>query len=388
MWWNTRRIGSFPPHPTLMRRRESLLALLLVALIPVLAPGSLEGQATGSAVVETEANFRAVPNGEVVGRLAPGTRVTLVQEQDQWSQVTLEGYVWERSMQILQEDGFDLVISESGGENLREEPAGRIAGQLVRGTLLEELGRTPGWVRVRRTAWIWGASLAVEDASALPDPPADSPEPEDPDPEEAPPADAPPVEPAPTEPAPTEAPPAPAEAPPAQEEGWLRTPGGGIDLRAGPEREAVGRAEAGTDLRVLAREDGWARVQLEGWVRLDGDEASADAPPSGGLVTVADLRNDPARFEGREVELELQFISLERAEAIRTGFEEGEPFLLTRGDGGQRSFVYVAVSSGWLEQVEGLAPLDRLRIRGRVRVGAARFTGNPILELLDLERLR
>ena len=368
-----------------MRRRESLVALLLVALIPALAPGSLEGQATGSAVVEMEANFRAVPNGEVVGRLAPGTRVTLVQEQDQWSQVTLEGYVWERSMQIRREDGFELVISEPGGENVREEPAGRIAGQLVRGTLLEELGRTPGWVRVRRTAWIWGASLAVEDAAALPEPPA-----EDLDPEAESPGEEPPVEVAPTEapPTPAEAPPARAEAPPAPDDEWLRTPGGGIELRAGPERETVGRAEAGTDLRILTREDGWARVHLEGWVRLDEDAVSAEPPPPEGLVTVADLRNDPARFEGREVELELQFISLERAEAIRTGFEEGEPFLLTRGDGGQRSFVYVAVSSGWLEQVEGLAPLDRLRIRGRVRVGAARFTGNPILDLLDLERLR
>lgn len=372
-----------------MRRREPLLAFLLVGLLPVVPPSSLEGQSVRTALVETEQNFRAQPNGEVVGRLVPGTRLTLVQERDQWSQVTVEGYVWERSMQILREDGFDLVVSEPGGENLRDEPSGRISGRLERGTLLEELGRTPGWVRVRRTAWVWRPSLVVE-AAATPEPssvraaagdldraeePGEDPSVEDPSVEE-PSAAAPGAE-------------APSTGDPSPEvDRWLRAPSGGIQLRAGPDQEPVGRAEAGADLRVLAREGDWARVRFEGWIRLEGDAVPAEPPPVEGRVTVAELRSDPAGFEGREVELELQFLSLERAEAIRTEFEEGEPFLLTRGAGGERAFVYVVLAPGWVEEAEGLAPLDRLRIRGRVRVGAARFTGNPILDLLEMERLR
>ncbi len=85
---------------------------------------------------------------------------------------------------------------------------------------------------------------------------------------------------------------------------------------------------------------------------------------------------------------ELQYISLEEAEAVRTDFFEGEPFLLCRYGGPDGPFVYVAVPPERLQEVEGLVPLERIQVFGRVRTGASALTGTPIIDLLGLERRR
>lgn len=321
--------------------------LLAGSLLPI------SGVSAQTAVVQTEENFRAEPNGTILGQLTPGTRLAIEGGEGGWLKVTMEGFVWTRSMQIRREDGFDLAITETDGENVRDEPQGRIVGRLVNGTLLEELDRVPGWVRVRRTGWIWRASVAVEEAAA---PQADAPSP----------------------------------APDAEVE-WLVARQGGLALLTSPDGDTVGRALGGADLQVLSREGGWARVRLDGWVWVPADEELDETEVEGDILTglsPAEISEDPERYRGRRVELELQFLSLERAEAIRRDFYEGEPFLLTRSAEGERRFVYVAVAPERLPEVEGLAALDRLRIVGRVRVGAAAFTDNPVLELIRMERLR
>jgi hypothetical protein len=343
-------------HPSI-RSRTRLGACLLLAAGLFAAP-EVRAQ---TAVVQTEENFRVEPNGAILGQLSPGTRLAIEGEQGGWLQVTLEGFVWTRSMHIRSEGGFDLVITEADGENVRDEPQGRLAGRLVSGTRLVELERVPGWVRVRRTGWIWRASVAVEEAVA---PQADDPQPAD---------DA-----------------APAGAPAAADE-WLVARQGGLPLLTSPDGDTVGRAAGGADLQVLSREGGWARVRLDGWVWVPGDEEPDAAEAEGEILSglsPAEIASEPERYRGRRVELELQFLSLERAEAIRRDFYEGEPFLLTRSAEGERRFVYVAVAPERLPEVEGLAALDRIRVVGRVRVGAAAFTENPVLELIRLERLR
>jgi hypothetical protein len=87
---------------------------------------------------------------------------------------------------------------------------------------------------------------------------------------------------------------------------------------------------------------------------------------------------------GRVVAWDLQFISLERAEAIRTDFRQGEPFLLTRYGGPEGPFVYVAVPSERLTEMQGLVPLERISVTARVRTGASALTQAPILDLLSL----
>jgi hypothetical protein len=106
------------------------------------------------------------------------------------------------------------------------------------------------------------------------------------------------------------------------------------------------------------------------------------------VVEVARLTADFATLRGRLVELTLQFISLERAEQVRTDFYEGEPFLLTRSLDGQRSFVYVAVPPERLSDLRALVPLETVRVVGRLRSGAAAFTGSPIVDLVEIERVR
>jgi hypothetical protein len=158
-----------------------------------------------------------------------------------------------------------------------------------------------------------------------------------------------------------------------------------------PGGEAVGRVEPGTDLRVVARDGNWARVLVEGWVWMPvldlGGETVGDPTIVRG-VEIRDLSANFDRYRGRLVEVELQFISLERAEQVRSDFYEGEPFLLTRAIDQDRTFVYVAVPAGQLAEVQSLAPLERIRIVGRARSGAAAFTGSPILDLMDLTRVR
>jgi hypothetical protein len=96
---------------------------------------------------------------------------------------------------------------------------------------------------------------------------------------------------------------------------------------------------------------------------------------------------DPLAWRGRVVTWTLQFISLERAEAVRTDFYEGEPFLLARTlDDAVAPFVYVALPPDRVAEGEGLTPLERITVVGRVRVGASALTGSPIVDLMELRR--
>jgi hypothetical protein len=104
-------------------------------------------------------------------------------------------------------------------------------------------------------------------------------------------------------------------------------------------------------------------------------------------ITPADVAQNPEAYRGQVVDWELQYVSQEVAERVRTDFYEGEPFLLARSTSTGRAFVYVAIPPERLVEVEGLIPLERIRVVGRIRTGAAALTGNPILDLLELTRL-
>lgn len=96
------------------------------------------------------------------------------------------------------------------------------------------------------------------------------------------------------------------------------------------------------------------------------------------------LLSNPDRFRGRVLEWHVQFITLERAEKIRTDFYEGEPFILARPPGDQPGFIYVAVPAERLAQVQRIAPLERITILARVRTGRSDLLAAPILDLLEL----
>jgi hypothetical protein len=340
-------------------------ALLSALLLPVLAgPGASQTASQTAAQtaaagragrVSSEENLRKDPQGTILARMQEGAPLTIVSREGPWAQVEIFGWIWARSVEASNRDGFDLVVSHEDGENLRDAPRGEMIGYLMEGALLQEIERQPGWIRVKRRAWMWGASVAEAAPS-------------------------------------TQAPaPGPAGAPAAGgargTTAFATAGASGAAILSAPGGDTVGTTRPRAELEVVARQGSWARVRLEGWTWIPpGDSAVAGGDP--GDLTPAELRADPQGTAGRLVAWQLQFISLERAERVRTDFFEGEPFILARYGGAEGPFVYVAVPTDRLPEVQGLVPLEILSVTARVRTGASSLTGTPIVDLVSLEHKR
>lgn len=324
----------------------------------------LSGQVAVRADVEE--NFRREPQGLVLARVSAGAELQRVGVSGSWTEASLEGWVWTASLQTTDREGMDLTVSAEGGENLRTEPSGTIVARLEEGTLLEELESRPGWTRVRRRGWIWSPSVTLsQSGQSTPDPAAGT---------------------GGTSTAASPPGPGGADSP----RSFLRA-GESAPILSAPDGDTIGISTVDGDLEVLAREGSWVRVRLEGWVWSPASDAG-DAEAPSGESGAADLTPDDlaapdgASHEGRRVTWTVQFISLERAEAVRTDFYEGEPFILGRAGGPEGPFVYVAVPPDRLSTAEGLTPLEMIQVTGRVRRASSALTATPILDLLALER--
>lgn len=314
----------------------------------------LKGQS--SATLTADENFRAQPNGTVLGQLRAGLSVAVIEATDDWLQFNLEGWVYNPSLRLVDRGNFGLVVSSEGGENLRGRPNGELLGHLEDGTLLELLERESQWSLVRRRAWVWRRSTALFASELVT--------------------------------VPEERSSLSASSGATPDEEWAI--GGSVDapILSVPDGDTLAVSAPNTNLRVLARDGNWARVRLEGWMWLP---ESADGGVEAAIltgVTLEELAAAPDDYRGEVLQMDLQFISLERAEEIRTDFYATEPFLLTRIGNGGEGFVYVAIPPERLGESQGLSPLERIRVVGRVRTGATRLTGSPILELLSLDRIR
>ncbi|MFQ5536056.1 MAG: SH3 domain-containing protein [Gemmatimonadota bacterium] len=333
-----------------------------------------EAQEAGRARVAVEENVRRVPNGQVLGRLGPGAPLRVFGRDGEWLEVEMEGWVWMRSLQVTDREGLDLVVAQEGGENLRAEPSGAILGRLDRGTLLKEVERRPGWVHVLRRAWIWGPSVTVEEpeGAAVQAGPVPAGAPGAAGLAGSPTATAPPAGPGTREPA-----------------GLFEVGEGGGALLAAPDGDTLALVLGGTQLPSVTRRGSWVRVRVEGWMwdpfPVSEGEANADSAVSSVLGPEA-VKSEPDRYRGRVVAWVLQYISLERAERVRTDFYDGEPFLLARFGDEHGPFVYVAVPPERMSEVEGLVPLEYITVTGRIRTGASALTGTPILDLISLDR--
>lgn len=326
---------------TLTRAILFLLAAMVVAPTTPLAAQVVR-------VTVPEENFRKEPSASSNNRLATvleGTRLAVREQQGRWILGELEGWIWAPSVQTTDRDGFDLIVSKTGGENLRREPDADAprAAILMQGMLLDSLEARGDWRRVRRAAWIWSASTAETEEAAPPPEVVEAAEALTPSPADR-----------------------------------IVVGSGPAGLLVSPDGDTAAVVGSGTDLEVLAREGAWTRVRLEGWV----SEAATLPPDSAaGAFSVADLRANPEQFRGRRVEWTLRFVALQQAEAIRTDFYEGEPYFLANPPARSRDLVYVAVPPELLPAVEELAPLQTVDIVGRVRTGRSQ-TGVPILDLI------
>ncbi len=353
-----------PPSPASRWRLGVLLSLVLSAVAP------LQGQSVRLTVPEE--NFRKEPVATTGNRLATvleGTVLDLVGRQGRWNEVTLEGWIWKPSVASDSRDGFDLVVSKPGGENLRERPdaGSRRLAILERGMLLDRLASSGNWVQVRRTAWIWSESVTETSAVAA----SDS-QPGDADQTTPPPA-------ADDDSETTGADAAVGSVLPDR----LVIDQSAVMLLVSPEGDTLAALNAGADLSVLDRQGEWARVRLEGWI-WEPATLPADSAAASDSLTASDLRANPTQYAGRRVRWTVQYVSLERAEAVRTDFYEGEPFILARPEDRSQGFVYIAVPPELLAQVESLRPLQMIDVLGRVRTGRSALMGVPILDLLAI----
>jgi hypothetical protein len=322
------------------------MALCALAAGAATGPDLVAAQA-GRVTVEQE-NFRAAPQGAILAEVLRGAELRLGNAQDRWREATLEGWIWSQSVRPEDRDGHDLVVSAGGGENLRATPNGEIVARLRTGMLLNRVETEGNWVRVRRTAWIWQPSLAVDEAAAAP------------------------------------AAPRPATPAASRTRDFATAGSRGLTVLTQPAGDTLARIQRGATVEVLAREGDWARVRIEGWTftaAIAGEDAETGVLRD---ITRADLVRDPARYRGRMVEWSVQFIALQKAERFRTDFIEGEPFILARGPGDDAGFVYVAVPPERLDEVQALAPLQRIRLLARIRTPRSSLTDAPVVDLLEI----
>lgn len=372
------QINGSEPSSALEKNRNPLRkfnpagSLRVLPLVVLLQGGGFAGpqSAAGQAArVSVEENLRAAPQGDVIARLEPGLSVGSGERRGNWTEITIEGWVWARSLQVRDGGDFDLRVSVEGGENIRSEPQGEIVGRLREGTLLEELERRPGWIRVRRTAWMWSPSLEVGQGTSA----ATSSQGSRAAGGEGSPG------------APGVEVPSTAAAGPSEVTRPFNSRRSHPILGA-PDGDTLAVTSAGVGLQVIEREGSWMRVRLEGWVWAPpGGDSDTDAVmQEAGALTPEMLAANPEAYVGRVVEWRVQFIAVERAERVRTDFYEGEPYMLTRFGGSSGEFVYVAFPPSRLQEVEALTPLERITVVARVRTGRAGLTGSPILDLVEL----
>ena len=306
--------------------------------------------------------FRQSPDGRPLAAVLGGTRLIGGEQNGAWREVTLGGWIWAASVGAGRA-GFDLVVTAPGGENLRDEPRGRVAARLLRGFLLERgegAGGGGSWVPVRRTGWmrasvledVAAATAAAEagrEGSAAAESPAD-----------------------------TAAGSGPSTVAAVGDPVLIRG-GERVPLRTAPDGDTLALVRGETTVQVLERRGPWARVHLEGWARAS--ELVPPHPDSVADLDIATLRANPDRYVGRRVHWTVRFISLEEAEPERTDFYEGERFILARAPDPAEGFVYLAVPPDLLDQVRQLEPLAPVEVLARVRTGRSALMGVPVLDL-------
>lgn len=155
-------------------------------------------------------------------------------------------------------------------------------------------------------------------------------------------------------------------------------------LRAGPGGDVLASIPGGVPLASLARENGWVRVRVEGW--LPDSSLGAAGTRSAGSLTAADLRANPMGTVGRLVRWTVEALAFQTADALRQGLAPGERYLLARGPGTERAVLYLAVPDSLAAVAQALPPLAEISISARVRAGRSQPSGVPILDLLELTR--
>jgi hypothetical protein len=155
-------------------------------------------------------------------------------------------------------------------------------------------------------------------------------------------------------------------------------------LRDGPDGRVLAEIGPAARVELTARDRGWVRVRVEGWVRED-DVAPADSAEHGTL-SAADLRAEPQANRGRTVHWTVQVLAFQTADPLRRDLAPDEPYLLARGPGSEHALLYLAIPPHLLGAARAIPSLANALVTARVRTGRSAPSGVPVLELLNIAR--
>lgn len=358
----------------------------LLSILPLLAAAPLAAQ-TGR--ITADADVRSAPGGTPVAQLRSGTSWDVGATRDGFTAVTIEAWV-DASRFTNGVDSFPVTIRGSANLRIREQPSlqGRILGFFRPGAGMTIIQRRDTWARVRRQVWVPTSAISVQAASR----PAQSQ--------------------ATTTPNRATTPPqtsgsgvdggasrasagqggqseqsvsgdsirSASESPAA---GSLRTDRE-VPLRLGPNGQVLAMLDSGVIVAPQARERGWVRVRVEGWVQESYFVPSDTA--FGATLSAADLRADPEGHRGKLVRWRVQIVGMQTADPLRRDMRPDEPFLLAIGPTGEDATLYVTVPQNLLNEARAIPTLAYVTLTARVRTGRSNPTGAPILELVSITR--
>ena len=371
---------------SLLRATACAVALSIGLTLPVGAQSRIR---VPSAVLST-------PNGRAIGSVYPGTELRVIETKGAYAKVAVGGYVERTRLSAQRGSASPRVGSRSAILRAKGASSGKSIASLDPGTIVTVGTGTAakGWVRVTRDVWVLKSALdapVVATRKPAPKTLAKAPAP-------ARRSSAGEVESPATRPTPRRVVTAPAVSKPAGTRiaspspasptrasavnDSTLSPTSNVALRTAPDARALATVVPGAALTPLARERGWVRVRLEGWVQ-ERDLTLADSSIRS-AVSAADLRADPQGSRGKMVRWTVQILASQKADALRRDLNPDETYLLARGPNEENALLYLVVPPALLPIAKTIPELSQALVTARVRTGRSDLVGVPILDLLTL----
>ena len=375
------------PMSSMLRGAAAALSVSVCAVLPLAAQSR----------VKTPSAALTAPNGRAIGSVHPGVELRVLETRGSYAKVSLNGFVERARLSAQRGTAGTRVGNRSAVVRARAAATAQSVASLDAGTTVavSAASAPKGWVRVTRDVWVLRSALgrpATSTASRATAPPKrtavagkQTPAARKASGGEV--AAAAPREPRKTLPA-AAVPPVPARtvatvpAISAFASDSALSPTANVALRAAPDARALATIAPGATLIPLARDRGWVRVRLEGWVP-ERDVAPTDTTVQTS-VSAADLRADPVGSRGKVVRWSVQILATQKADALRRDLSPDETYLLARGPAEETALLYLVVPPGLIATTKSIPELSQAMITARVRTGRSELVGVPILDIVTI----
>ncbi len=161
--------------------------------------------------------------------------------------------------------------------------------------------------------------------------------------------------------------------------------GGSVAVHDTPNGASIATLGSGAFVTAIARDRGWVRVRVDGWVK---DDSLAPARGATRALSAADLRTDPQGAKGKTVRWDVQILAMQTADPLHHDLSPDEPYLLARGPGPESALLYVAIPPSLLASARAIAAgaPTTVALIATVRVGKSEPVGVPVLDAQSLVR--